>query len=128
MQIEKERLLNSSHPLVYSAVTMFECGDGWFDLLDTASFLVNAHLEADPTIKFKVHQVKEKFGTLFYYYSGGDQYIRGVIDFAISMSSTICEISGDVGSLHATKTGWYRTVSPAVALDQDMIKCAPSSI
>ena len=39
-------------------------------------------------------QVKEKFGTLRFYVTGGDDMIRGMIWFAESMSGRICETCG----------------------------------
>jgi len=42
-------------------------------------------------------QVKEKFGGLRFYYSGGDSYIRGVVDMAGSMSYSTCEVCGAPG-------------------------------
>ncbi len=43
-------------------------------------------------------QVKEKFGGLRFYYSGGDSsYIRGVVDMAEQMSYRTCEVCGAPG-------------------------------
>ena len=42
-------------------------------------------------------QVKEKFGGLRFYYSGGDDYIRGLVDMAESMSYKTCEVCGSPG-------------------------------
>lgn len=53
-------------------------------------------------------QVKEKFGTLRFYYHGGDEYIRGLVSFAEDMSGTICETCGNTGTLN-NKGGWYST-------------------
>lgn len=52
-------------------------------------------------------QIKEKFGTLRFYYSGGDDYIRGLEAMADSMSARLCEDCGKPG-----KTGgknWIKT-------------------
>lgn len=51
-------------------------------------------------------QVKEKFGTLCFYYEGGDSYIRGLCTFMESMSGTICEECGAKGKIRAV--GWIR--------------------
>jgi hypothetical protein len=48
-------------------------------------------------------QVKEKFGTLRFYYNGGDEYIYGLISMADSMSSVICEVCGSPGKSRSTK-------------------------
>jgi len=54
-----------------------------------------------------VDQVKEKFGTLRFYYTGGDEYIRGMVTMAESMSGTTCESCGNPGE--RTGGGWIKT-------------------
>jgi hypothetical protein len=53
-------------------------------------------------------QVKEKFGTLRFYYTGGDDYIRGLVSMAESMSGVTCEECGKPGT--STGGGWIKTV------------------
>jgi hypothetical protein len=52
-------------------------------------------------------QVKEKFGTLRFYYSGGDEYIAGLVSMAESMSGVTCEECGKPGT--RTSGGWIKT-------------------
>jgi len=53
-------------------------------------------------------QVKEKFGTLRFYYSGGDDYISGMVTMAEAMSGTTCESCGSPGE--QTRGGWIKTI------------------
>lgn len=53
-------------------------------------------------------QVKEKFGGLRFYYSGGDDYIDGVVAMAESMSYRTCEECGAPGT--STEGGWIRVL------------------
>lgn len=53
-------------------------------------------------------QVKEKFGTLRFYYRGGDEYCSGVISMAEAMTSSTCEECGDVGK--SMSDGWVRVL------------------
>lgn len=53
-------------------------------------------------------QVKEKFGTLRFYYSGGDEYISGIEAMADSMSAVTCETCGAPGK--PRKGGWIQTL------------------
>ncbi|CAB5221194.1 hypothetical protein UFOVP244_103 [uncultured Caudovirales phage] len=54
-----------------------------------------------------VSQVKEKFGTLRFYYYGGDEYVAGLVAMAESMSGCTCE---DCGSPAKTRgRGWVYT-------------------
>ena len=52
-------------------------------------------------------QVKEKFGTLRFYYSGGDDYISGLVSMAESISGITCETCGKPGT--STGGGWIKT-------------------
>jgi hypothetical protein len=52
-------------------------------------------------------QVKEKFGTLRFYYTGGDEYIRGMVTMAEAMSGTTCEECGNPGQRRGH--GWIYT-------------------
>lgn len=53
-------------------------------------------------------QVKEKFGTLRFYYYGGDDYCRGVESMADAMSCVTCETCGKPGKIR--RGGWIRTL------------------
>ena len=52
-------------------------------------------------------QVKEKFGTLRFYYSGGDDYISGMVSLAESLTGVTCESCGNVGERRGG--GWVHT-------------------
>lgn len=49
-------------------------------------------------------QVKEKFGTLRFYYSGGDSVIEGMVRMAEAMSAVTCDVCGAPGK--ETGGGW----------------------
>lgn len=55
-----------------------------------------------------VQQVKEKFGTLRFYYSGGDEVVRGMVSMAESMSARTCEECGSPGK--QVGGGWITTL------------------
>lgn len=55
-----------------------------------------------------VAQVKEKFGTLRFYYDGGDDIVDGMVRMAESMSGFMCEDCGAPG--HQREGGWIRTL------------------
>lgn len=52
-------------------------------------------------------QVKEKFGTLRFYYHGGDDVVDGMVRMAESMSAVMCEECGAPGETGGT--GWITT-------------------
>jgi hypothetical protein len=53
-------------------------------------------------------QIKEKFGTLRFYYTGGDDVIDGMVRMAESMSGVTCETCGNPGQQRGG--GWIRTL------------------
>lgn len=61
-------------------------------------------------------QVKEKFGTLRFYYSGGDDIVRGIERMADSMSAVMCEECGAPG--RSRRGGWIRTLCDTHAEEQ----------
>lgn len=56
-------------------------------------------------------QVKEKFGTLRFYYEGGDDHIDGMVRMAEAMSSVTCEVCGVPGEMRQKGPGaWISTL------------------
>jgi hypothetical protein len=140
----------------------FECGDGWFNILDQLMGSIQHHIDwkekqrkwameynemaaqakagnfelfeesnkslTDEEYKNKklaeivagdfrkvpesipqvtLDQVKEKFGTLRFYYTGGDDYISGMVSLAESLTGVTCESCGNVGERRGG--GWVHT-------------------
>jgi len=140
----------------------FECGDGWFNILDQLMGSIQHHIDwkekqrvgaikynemaaqakagnfdlfeedmkALPNDQYKekrlaeivagdfrqvpesipqvtLDQVKEKFGTLRFYYSGGDDYISGMVSLAESLTGVTCEECGNTGERRGG--GWVHT-------------------
>jgi len=53
-------------------------------------------------------QIKEKFGTLRFYYEGGNDRVSTLVEFAETMSGCTCEECGSPGELR--QGGWVRTL------------------
>lgn len=90
----------------------FECGDGWYHLIDHLCSEIQWHIDknAKPgTEQFVAVQVKEKFGGLRFYGDGGDSKIHNMIWFAEGFSSKLCETCGAPGTGKTTKRGWVYT-------------------
>ena len=93
----------------------FECGDGWFNIINQLCNNIQHHLnwknkDGEVVHPVTVDQVKEKFGTLRFYYTGGDEYISGLVSMAESMSGVTCESCGKPGT--RTQGGWIKTACP----------------
>lgn len=55
-----------------------------------------------------VHQIKEKFGGLRFYFQGGDDHVRGLVDMAETWAGHSCEICGNKGKRR--DGGWVKTL------------------
>lgn len=90
----------------------FECGDGWFNILNQLMGNIQHHIDSknkkeEVIPQVVLDQVKEKFGTLRFYYTGGDDYIRGMVSMAEAMSGVTCEVCGKPGETNYG--GWIKT-------------------
>jgi hypothetical protein len=104
-----------------------ECNNGWYELLSSVCWRISQHeqnitdririrntnsKENDQSdldyIPVKFDQIKEKFGGIRIYYTGGDDYVRGVVSLADEMSYKICEVCGQKGN--PNKGGWISTL------------------
>lgn len=150
----------------------FECGDGWYNILDQLMGNIQHHLDwkikqrgwairhnelaghckngnfdsfeeeykdlvseefkekrladiiasdyrevPEPIPQVTLDQVKEKFGTLRFYYTGGDEYIHGMVTLAEAMSGVTCEECGKPGKQR--KGGWIVTLCDEHAKERD---------
>jgi hypothetical protein len=173
MKIELDKLLcekypkmmvNRNSPMTETCMCWgFECGDGWFNILDQLMGNIQHHIdwkekqhnwaiehnnmvtqcregifdlfeksmESIVSQEYKekrleeilangfravpetipqvtLDQVKEKFGTLRFYYTGGDDIIDGMVRMAESMTEVTCEECGNIGERRGG--GWIRTL------------------
>jgi hypothetical protein len=133
MKQELDNLLCERYPEIFAERNLdmtetcmcwgFECGDGWFDILDRLCATIQHHidwrnrqradlLENNPhnlpipeeIPQVVAEQVKEKFGTLRFYYRGGDDYVSGLVSMAEAITEFTCETCGDRGE--ANESGW----------------------
>lgn len=112
MTPEKTKLLYETFPKLYGGHTLpptqslmcfgFEHGDGWFDIIwDLSKELYK--LEPIPMVA----QVKEKYGTLRFYYDHWSDEADLLVQEAERKSAVTCETCGAAGKLRGT--GWLRT-------------------
>lgn len=100
-----------------------EVGNGWYEIISSVCWMIRQHednkiwrkkyleendpekLKQEPEyFSVKFDQVKEKYGGLRLYFSGGDDYVEGLVSMAEAMSYKTCEICGNKGE--ANKGGW----------------------
>jgi hypothetical protein len=90
----------------------FDCGDGWYNILNQLMGNIQHHIDwknrnSEVVPQVTLDQVKEKFGTLRFYYTGGDEYIHGLVAMAEAMSGVTCESCGNPGERRGG--GWVHT-------------------
>ena len=115
---EHPELFKYAYPLI---------GAGWLSILDTLCSVIKHHIkwevEKGMTIvpdgkqppeegewmpQFFFSQLKEKFGTGRFYYYGGDDYIKGAVEFAEAITAHTCEECGNRGE--KKPTSWIKTL------------------
>lgn len=84
----------------------FECGDGWFGLVER--LLLEAKARGFTAPEFEVAQVKEKLGGLRFHFDGGDAAFRARVSAAEDVSFAVCEVCGQPGVLRGG--GYLRTL------------------
>lgn len=127
-------LLVEKYPKIFGVENFqFDCDNGWFNILDSLCSCVQNRIDRneqareryakkvangeeipawmtneDPIPQVVVAQIKEKFGTLRFYYQGGDNKIAGMVCMAESLSERVCEVCGSPGEPRGG--GWIKTL------------------
>jgi len=105
----------------------FQHGDGWYNIINNLCRCIQHHIDTTNELRellldenpyniqipdfvqqVVAEQVKEKFGNLRFYYTGGDEFIRGLVNMAEMMTGVTCEDCGAPG--HTKGANWLRTV------------------
>lgn len=117
MSPELDSLLCSRYPLIFqqrnwpperSAMPWgFDCGDGWFLLVDELCASLQAAADVGRMDQPVAAQVKEKFGSLRFRLSGMPQEARPLIGRAQDRSMETCETCGAPGVLR--ENGYHVT-------------------
>jgi hypothetical protein len=108
-------MVNRNSPMTETCMCWgFECGDGWYNILNQLMGNIQHHIDwknrnGEVVPQVTLDQVKEKFGTLRFYYTGGDDYISGMVTMAEAMSGCTCESCGNPAE-RDSNGGWVRTI------------------
>jgi hypothetical protein len=134
MSPELTAKLIEQYPEQFKNLKYLECDDGWYEILSRLCYIVNNHIDYkkrlnEPLESFYWSQIKEKFGGLRAYCYGADEYIRGVIDMAESMSCITCEVTGEKGKVRYKRfdedgqpiPAWVRTLCDSEATKQGYV-------
>lgn len=91
----------------------FAVGKGWYPILDKLCANIQHHIDwkvkqGQEIAQVEVQQIKEKFGGLRFYHSGGDDHIHGMVQMAEAFAGTLCEECGGIGKRRSGN--WVRTL------------------
>jgi hypothetical protein len=105
------QILLDKYPKLFSNEQFwgFECGDGWYDILDHLCGAIKEHTYDGDDLY--VDQIKEKFGRLRFYLSKEDDVIHGMVTLAEYMSGHTCEMCGAPGKTR--DVSWFVTLCDA---------------
>ena len=91
-------------PNLYREGVVFECGPGWFNLIQELSLKLEKLIKANANcVDIYASQVKEKYGTLRFYMSCENDEMTKIIEKYEGISSKTCEVCGNLGT-HRVKT------------------------
>lgn len=104
--------LEKNYPNI--SIPYIENGFGWMPIVDILFAYADewnstAQQEED---KIVFEQIKEKFGGLRVYYTGGSPEFRGMVEMAEILSQYICERCGDTADNEKVKGYWCQTLCP----------------
>jgi hypothetical protein len=90
-----------------------ECAAGWWPIITSLCAGIQHHLDwknrqSEVVPQVTVAQIKEKFGSLRFYYDGGDDEIGGMVTMAEAWASQACEECGAPGTSRGG--GWIKTL------------------
>ena len=99
----------------YGGVTV---GPGWWPIIKSLCRQIQHHIDwkneqhekygrGEGCPQVTVAQIKEKFGGLRFYYSGGDDYIEAMVELAEYLSDVTCDVCGAPGEKRGG--GWIAT-------------------
>lgn len=135
MNSENTKKLLEKYPEIFNLVTspgnaphypislfIFECGDGWYNIIDSLCAAIknreyNQKLNKKQFAPVVATQVKEKYGGLRFYYSGGDDYIDGAVVLAEYLSEMTCEKCGAPGKMRGRS--WVYTACDEHTREED---------
>ena len=116
---------NKDKDIMHSCMAWgIECNNGWYDIVSSVCWMIKQHEDnvqwqteykqktqldyQSDYFPVKFDQIKEKYGGLRLYFSGGDEYVEGLVSMAEAMSYKICEVCGNRGS--PNENGWISTL------------------
>jgi hypothetical protein len=113
-----------------------EFDNGWKDLIDRClhklQYFCDLSSAKGEPVQVIATQMKEKYGTLSFYFTGEGgkredwDIVDDIIESTERLSAQVCEVSGEYGKL-CSMGGWYKTLCYEEARKLGYKACSPST-
>ena len=130
MDSKLENYLIKTFPQLYNENFSFDCGNGWFrlilwlnrylhDYIDDQNKLASKNQDFKPVEQIKILRIKEKWGVLKIYTSGGNDHISSILNFVSYISGFICEHTGKTSDVGFNEYGCIKTHHSSISNKND---------
>lgn len=86
-------------------INWYSIPDTWIELVDNLCETIQQYIDHNDVQQVECTTLKEKFGSLRFYYTGGDDYVSGMVWFAENLSTKLCIECKSTKNVQPTK-GW----------------------
>lgn len=86
-----------------------ETGSGWYWLISNLLECIHSYVSQNEVPEVTITQIKEKYGSLRFYFTGGNDMVYGMVWLAEDMSEKICEECGSTEGILKEINGWWST-------------------
>ena len=131
MKVELQSYLKKKFPELYPIDLSFDCDDGWFRVLLWLSRYLEMYITQQnemaksnpqhylPVKQIVAKQIKQKFGTLRFYYEGGNEHIESAVLDKPCMQLDICEQTGSMNDVGYNNEGFIQVLHKDLAKNKN---------
>jgi hypothetical protein len=116
--------LKTKYPEMFADFRLgLSCLPGWYSLIDQLCATIQGYVESELMPQISIIQIKEKFGCLRFYYEGGNPTTCALAQFALKLSTRICESCGASNDTvkRVQRNNWIKHLCPDCAHERGYI-------
>jgi len=118
--------LTDTYPKLFARVQYFECGIGWYNLLDRMCNKLQSYIDKEGEEQINITSIKNMYGLLLVHASTyGMERAEEIIEEAEAEATVTCEFTGNKGSLHSVGSVFH-VVCPEKAKELNLSPCEKS--
>lgn len=88
-------------------------GAGWLPIIDVLCGMIQLYCDVHPEVQIEATQVKEKYGSLRFYFEPYNKRIEHWVEMAEALSARTCEECGSMKSAKINDSGYLSCRCPA---------------